>query len=95
MPFTLPLPQQLTKARWKVKIFDKENRETPHVTIIRGTEKWRVNLRTGEVMDATPPARAVNPLVLKAVHDSWELLKEQWDRIHPSNPVEGVEDADT
>ena len=51
MAFSLPLSPQLTQARWKVKIFDKENREPPHVTIVRGLQKWRVNLRTGAFMD--------------------------------------------
>lgn len=36
--YELRLPPALQKARWKVKIRDKENREPPHVTIIRGTE---------------------------------------------------------
>jgi hypothetical protein len=31
----------------------------------------------GELMDAAPPARALNPLVLKAVYDSWDLLRQQ------------------
>ncbi len=39
MPFSLPLSRELTQARWKVNTFDKENREPPHATIVRGTEK--------------------------------------------------------
>jgi hypothetical protein len=92
MPFSLPLPQQQTKAGWKVKIFDKENREPPHITIIRGTDKWRVNLRTGEFMDRDPPKRKVPDEVIQAIEDNWELLKEAWNRIHPGNPVEGTGD---
>ena len=48
------LPDAFRKDRWKVKIRDKETREAPHVTIIRGTEAWRINLRTGEFMDGQP-----------------------------------------
>src|SRR4051812_5719245 len=94
MPFSLPLPQQLTRARWKVKVFDKENREPPHVTIVRGLDKWRINLRTGTFMDRLPPERDVDDEVIEAIHQNWELLKQQWDRIHPDNPVEGGEDGD-
>ena len=94
MPFSLSLSAQLTRARWKVKIFDKENREPPHVTIIRGTEKWRINLRTGAFMDRYPPERSVDEGVIEAITDSWDLLKDQWDQIHPDNPVEGADDED-
>jgi hypothetical protein len=60
MPFDLPLPQQLARARWKVKIFDKENREPPHITIVRGTAKWRIDLRKRAFMDRCPP-----------LHETW------------------------
>ena len=54
MPIDFPLPTSLKKAGWKVKIREKETREPPHVTILRGTQAWRVNLRTGEFMDTRP-----------------------------------------
>ncbi|MCE9545606.1 MAG: hypothetical protein K8T25_08825 [Planctomycetia bacterium] len=54
MAYTLLLSSALRKARWKVKIRDKETREPPHVTLIRGTEAWRIDLRTGGFMDADP-----------------------------------------
>lgn len=94
MPFSLGLSRQLTQARWKVKIFDKENREPPHVTIVRGVEKWRVNLRTRLFMDRHPPDREVDERVKEAIRDNWALLIEQWDEIHPDNPVEGADDED-
>lgn len=94
MAFNLPLAEQLTKARWKVKIFDKENREPPHVTIIRGTQKWRINLRTGDFMDRDPPGREVDEEVMQAIWDNWEYLQQQWDRIHSDNPVEGTANED-
>ncbi len=94
MAFSLELSRQLTQARWKVKIFDKENREPPHVTIVRGVEKWRINLRTGLFMDRYPPAREVDERVRESIEDNWALLIEQWDQIHPDNPVEGEDDED-
>lgn len=48
----------------EAKIRDKENREHPHVTILRGTKAWRINLRTGEFMDDDPtPAEVPRQLV--------------------------------
>ena len=92
MAFSLPLSPPWTQARWKVKIFDKENREPPHVTIVRGLQKWRVNLRTGAFMDRYPPPRYVDDAVVQALHDHGALLQEQWDQICPHNPVEGTDD---
>jgi hypothetical protein len=94
MAFSLPLPPHLTKARWKVKIFDKENREPPHATIVRGTDKWRVNLRTRQFMDRKPPPKDVDTGVIRAIEENWDVLVEQWDRIHPDNPVRGADDED-
>jgi hypothetical protein len=50
--YDLPLPLVLKNAGWKVKIFDREIREPPHLTIIRRTQRWRINLRTRTFMDA-------------------------------------------
>jgi hypothetical protein len=96
MAFSLPLSQQLTKARWKVKIFDKESpREEPHVTVVRGMRKWRVNLRTREFMDVNPKKRDVPDGVIEAIFANWDQLRQEWDRIHPINPVEGADDDNT
>jgi hypothetical protein len=92
MAFSLRLSQQLTKARWKVKIFDKENREPPHVTIVRGTERWRINLRTRQFMDLEPSQKKVDDEVISAIRVNWERLKKEWDQIHPNNPVESADD---
>ena len=92
MAYSLPLSPQPKKARWKVKVFDKENREPPHVTIVRGVQKWRMNLRTGEFMDRSPSPRGVDEEVIAAIQENWETLIEQWDQIHPDNPVEGADD---
>lgn len=91
MPFNLRLPAALRRARWKVKIREKESRETPHVTILRETQAWRISLRTGDFMDRQPdPAEVPDELVthVKRV-ENWRLLREQWDRKYPDNPVRG------
>jgi hypothetical protein len=89
MAYTLPLSEALKKARWKVKIRDKEIREPPHVTIIRGTEAWRIDLRTGAFMDDEPDPADVPASLLKIVRaeTNWQQLCEQWNAMYPGNPV--------
>jgi hypothetical protein len=91
--FNLPLPESLRKARWKVKIRDKETREPPHVTILRGTKAWRINLRTGEFMDDDPdPAEVPHQIVELIGEETWQRLQHEWDRMYPSNPVSSEEE---
>jgi 2'-5' RNA ligase len=92
--FNLPLPESLRKARWKVKIRDKETREHPHVTILRGTKAWRINLRTGQFMDDDPnPAEVPRQLVeLIQQKATWQRLQQEWDRMYANNPVSGEEE---
>lgn len=89
MAYTLPLTAALRKARWKVKIRDKETREPPHVTIIRGTDAWRIDLRTREFMDDDPdPAEVPEELIeLITGEETWQRLCDEWDRMYPTNPV--------
>jgi hypothetical protein len=96
VPFNLRLPPVYRRARWKVKIREKETREPPHVTILRDTQAWRINLRTGEFMDREPDPSAVpEELVAHIRHpENWRLICEQWDSKYPSNPVGGHEDAE-
>ncbi len=95
MPFTLPLTDALRKVRWKVKIRDKETREPPHVTIIRGTKYWRIGLRDGAFMDDEPDPDEVPQQLLDLIAEpgNWQLLCEQWDELYPGNPVHDDEDA--
>lgn len=91
MAFTFPLPRAFREARWKVKIRDKETREPPHVTIIRGTDAWRINLRTGEFMDGKPdPANVPGEIIalIRGEH-AWQQLCDAWDAMYPDNPVSG------
>jgi hypothetical protein len=93
--FNLRLPEPLRKARWKVKIRDKEVREPPHVTIIRGRKAWRIDLRTGTFMDISPdPSEVPSELIQRiAGRETWQRLRDAWDRMYPTNPVAG-NDAD-
>jgi hypothetical protein len=95
VPFDLSLPQKFRQAGWKVKIRDKEIREHPHVTILRKTQCWRVNLRNGEFMDAEPdpdevPKELVGHVMSEAV---WGQLCDEWDKKYPQNPVIGEQDS--
>jgi hypothetical protein len=88
MPFELPLPGRLKQARWKVKIREKESREPPHVTILRGTQAWRINLRTGQFMDSQPNPDDVPQDVLDQIRQHWQRLCDEWDRKYPRNRVQ-------
>jgi hypothetical protein len=96
MAYTLPLTAALKKARWKVKIRDKETREPPHVTIIRGTDAWRIDLRTGEFMDDEPDPDEIPEELMEFVLEegTWQSLCDKWDEIYPDNPVSEVEDEE-
>ena len=95
MPFDLPLPDALRKARWRVKIREKETREPPHVTILRGTRAWRINLRTGDFMDRLPDPDDVPRDVLDHLMEeaNWTLLCSEWDKKYPNNPVQDEQDS--
>lgn len=32
--------------------------------------------------------------VMETVRESWEVLRNAWDELHPDNPVEGADDED-
>lgn len=90
MPEEFPLPRNLKQARWKVKIQEKESREPPHVSILRGTEKWRINLRTKQFMDPAPDPKDVpdDLLAIIQAEDYWQDICTKWDAKYPDNPVE-------
>jgi hypothetical protein len=92
----LPLTAALKNTRWKVKIRDKETREPPHVTIIRGTDAWRIDLRTGEFMDDSPDRSEVPNELLELVKNeaNWQKLCDEWDKMYPDNPVSGEADEE-
>jgi hypothetical protein len=87
----LKLSDVLKQAKWKVKIQDKESREPPHVSILRRTDKWRINLRTREFMDKRPDPSEIPQDLLDFLQDNWVWACETWDEMYPDNPVEGEE----
>lgn len=93
MAFSLRLPRLLAHMRWKVKIRDRERVEDPHITIIHGTNVWRVCLRDGRFMDGGSWKDMPDGLQ-EVVTDRWQQLCAAWDRIYPNNPVKASEAGD-
>lgn len=94
MAYSLRLPRKF--KQWKVKIRDRETVEPPHVTLLRKAQGWRIDLRTGEFMDAEPdPADVPEGLVkfIKA-EGNWQGLCEQWDSMYPHNLVESEQETE-
>jgi hypothetical protein len=87
MAFDLPLPLVLRKAGWRVKIRDREIREPPHVTIIRRTYSWRIDLREEHFMDDRPDPADVPDDLLQVIRKNWRLLCRRWNEMYPTNPV--------
>jgi hypothetical protein len=87
MPFNLPLPAHISNERWKVKIFEKETVEPPHVTIIKGTKRWRIDLRIMEFMDKEPSSRDVPDELVEHILTNKDELVKQWNLKYPLNPV--------
>ena len=93
MARSLPLPSQLAR-QWTVKIRDRERVEPPHVTVLRGTRSWRLDLRTGEFMDEEPDPREVPRKLLQVVKEHWDDLRTAWDEMYPENPVSTEAEGD-
>ena len=91
MPFRLELSPRAKTRGWKVKIRDKERLESPHVTIQFRWRTWRVDLRTGEMMDHGNSWGQIDPDVAETVVSSWEAICRAWDEMYPLNPV-GTDD---
>jgi hypothetical protein len=88
MPYSLSLPAPLPNDGWKVKIYDGEpDYEPPHVTIRRGLDSWRINLRNGEFLDDDPRPSKVANEVIEEIDANWETLADEWNARYPNNPV--------
>lgn len=87
MAFELELPPLLSAQGWKVKIRDKERMEPPHVSILRKTDCWRYDLRTGGFLDDDPPPRKVPTQLMELVTTNLDLLRTTWDAMYPENPI--------
>ena len=91
MAFQLLLPKRY-RRQWSVKIRDRERVEPPHVTIMRRTQAWRLDLRTGEFMDREPDPDGVPAALLAVIRKRWKFLCATWDEIYLENPVKSEED---
>jgi hypothetical protein len=88
MPHELNLPKKLRAMGWKVKVWDKERLEPPHVTILRMEQVWRLGLRDREFL--VPPGgkwKDIHDEVRDAITDSWEELRQAWNQTYPKNPA--------
>jgi hypothetical protein len=94
MAFTLKLPAPWESQGWKVKVRDKERVEPPHVTIMRKTTAWRWGLRNRQFLDREPDPKDVPNGILGWVRDSHEVLRDNWDRMYPDNPVAAEPESD-
>jgi hypothetical protein len=87
VPDSLRLPKTLRVAGWKVKIQEKETVESPHVAILRRTQKWRLGLRDHQFMDPSPDPSFVPEELLSEINRNWNWLCSRWNRKYPHNPV--------
>lgn len=91
MPFSLSLPKVEAKAGWKVKIFDNEGAEEPHISVIcKGDVKMRISLRTWQPI--IPPGGKLSGLpsrIVDAILDpaNQAEMTAYWDDRFPHNPV--------
>ena len=87
MAWSLLLPPHL-KQQWHVKIRDKERNEPPHLTVMRGPQAWRIDLRSRAFL--VPPGGSWSDLPVDlqhAIQNSWREACDQWDATYPHNPV--------
>ncbi len=87
MPFTLQVPEPHSSGGWKIKIREKERLEPPHVTILFKTNSWRLNLRTGSLLDPNSNWSDVPKAVQETVRDNWTKICDEWNRMYPGNPI--------
>ncbi|MBK22943.1 MAG: hypothetical protein CME70_03420 [Halobacteriovorax sp.] len=92
-------PKKYSKdPKWKVKIYDNEPPyEDPHITIIRQQrggkpKQWRINLRTFEIMDTSPPKKDLPPEFVEEVKNKKKEIYKKWNEMYPNNPLPENED---
>lgn len=92
MPYSLDLEHVLAQAGWKVKIHDAEGPEEPHVTIYKKLRRWRLSLRTAEFLDQGDKWSQIHKKVRAAIENEWHTIQDEWDRLHPHNPISSEDD---
>jgi hypothetical protein len=94
VPFTLNLPEPWVSRGWKVKIRDRERLEPPHVTILQKTRSWRIDLGSENFLDKEPDPKEVPKEVVDEIRSNLPLLRQEWDRMFPENPISSEEPDD-
>jgi hypothetical protein len=92
--YTAYLAEPWRSRGWKIKIFDRERNEEPHITIIRGTAYWRWGLRSQRFLDREPDSREVPRALVEFACENILLLSNAWNMLHPHNPVVSKEVLD-
>lgn len=92
--YTAYLAEPWRSRGWKIKIFDRERNEGPHITIIRGTAYWRWGLRSQRFLDREPDSREVPKALVEFACENILLLSNAWNMLHPHNPVVSKEVLD-
>ncbi len=85
MAVLFPLPAKW--RRWKLKIRDRERLEPPHVSLLKGTECWRIDLRTAAILDREPDPAAVPRALRQHMRKNRNLYIKRWNELDPENPV--------
>lgn len=83
----LDVPAHLRQAGWKVKIYQNERLEDPHVTILCKTEKWRWNLRDRSFLEESHSWNHIPHELRLLIEAGYESLVNEWNRLHPDNRV--------
>ena len=91
MVYTLEMPKALKDKGWEVKIRNLERTENPHVTILWKTQSWRYNIRSTAFMDSERDPKLVPGGVVDHIQEKLDLLRTEWDKKHPENPIDSGE----
>ena len=89
----IELPKKLKRQGWKVKVYDRERLEPPHLTLICRERVWRIGLREKDFL--VPPGgrwHDIDQEVKAILEEQWQALCAAWDEKHPTNPVSSEED---
>lgn len=93
----IELPKWLRNQGWKIKIYDNERLEEPHITLICREKTWRISLRNRSFL--IPPGgrwKDIDEAIRRQLEDeeSWKKLQDTWDQKHPTNPISSQEEED-
>ena len=89
MPYEFPLSKKLKSQRWKIKVWDREGGEDPHVTIMFKENWWRWSIRRRQFMDTSPDPADIPKEVLAILEkgENYRQLCLGWNGVHPDDPV--------